>query len=79
MKHAFTEEDLDRAWAEVSDAGERLLGCQKNEAEALRLARRIAGWAPLLVQAIEEREVVSGLDPRMEGITYSSKRPPTED
>jgi len=67
MSHAFTEEQLVEARTDIYDAAAYLFG-DFDSPNALRMARRIAGLAPLLLIAIEERQKT---------VTFPPLEPPT--
>ena len=69
MKHAFTDEEVQLAHHEIHDAAGRLFGWRNDEPEALRMAKRISGWARILEIGIEERQKI---------VTSSDDGPHTE-
>jgi len=64
MSVVFTHDEVIHAHSEIHDAAGRLFGWNNDQPEALRMAKRIAGCARILVIGIEERQGASDLDPR---------------
>lgn len=68
MKYAFAEDQLSEARGDIYDAAAELFGGLDGP-NALKLARRIAGLAPLLLIGIEERQKI---------VTFPLTEPHTE-